>query len=206
MHSAPLETTSARSGVTTPPPGAPVQPIGPAGPLVLGFAEIDGDALAVVGGKAANLGVLARAGLPVPPGVCVTTEAYRVVATSAGLDRWLAALSATPAADVARLNALAGEIRGALLGAPVPDAIAHAVREGHARLGEDVPVAVRSSATAEDLPFASFAGQQDTYLNVVGPAAVLDAVRRCWASLWTDRAVATALRTASTIGWCGWRW
>src|SRR6185312_14708360 len=69
-------------------------------------------------------------------------------------------------------------------------AVADAVRCGYDRLGADIPVAVRSSATAEDLPFASFAGQQDTYLNIVGGAAVLDAVRRCWASLWTDRAVA----------------
>src|SRR5262245_54480577 len=77
-----------------------------------------------------------------------------------------------------------------MLPAPIPAAGAEAVLDAYARLGKNVPVAVRSSATAEDLPFASFAGQQDTYLNVVGPEAVLDATRRCWASLWTDRAVA----------------
>ncbi len=79
--------------------------------------------------------------------------------------------------------------RELVLGAEVPPEIADAVRAAYAALGTDVPVAVRSSATAEDLPFASFAGQQDTYLNVVGADAVLAAVRQCWASLWTDRAV-----------------
>ncbi len=173
----------------TTPIGATAQLGEPARALVLDFAAIDGDALAVVGGKAANLGVLTRAGLPVPPGVCVTTEAYRQVAAEAGLDAVIAALAATPATDVDRLGRLAGLARGALLAAPPPYPVARAVVAGYAQLGADVPVAVRSSATAEDLPFASFAGQQDTYLNVVGPAAVLDAVRRCWASLWTDRAV-----------------
>ena len=146
--------------------------------LVLDFARIPDDALTLVGGKAANLGVLTRAGLPVRPGVCVTTEAYRQVAASAGLDGVLDALAATPATDVSRLGALAGEARAAMVGAPVPDSVAQAVIAGYARLGANVPVAVRSSATAEDLPFASFAGQQDTYLNVVGPDAVLHAVRR----------------------------
>jgi phosphoenolpyruvate synthase/pyruvate phosphate dikinase len=158
--------------------------------LVLDLADIDSNALSVVGGKAANLGVLTRARLPVPPGVCVTTDAYRLVAESADLDRVFDALAGTSPTDVARLGALAGEARAAMLAAPVPDSVAQAVVDGYARLGADVAVAVRSSATAEDLPFASFAGQQDTYLNVVGPDAVLDAVRRCWASLWTDRAVA----------------
>ena len=157
--------------------------------LVLDFAAIDSGSLAIVGGKAANLGVLTRAGLPVPPGVCVTTEAYRRVAALAGLDAVLDALSATAQTDVPRLAELAGKARAAMLAAPVPAPVARAVAAGYARLGADAPVAVRSSATAEDLPFASFAGQQDTYLNIVGQVAVMDAVRRCWASLWTDRAV-----------------
>jgi rifampicin phosphotransferase len=158
--------------------------------LVLEFAAIDRDAIAVVGGKAANLGVLTRAGLPVPPGVCVTTEAYRQVAAGVALATLLDAIAATPATDTDRLALLAGRMREALLAAPVPDAVADAVVAGYRQLGPDAAVAVRSSATAEDLPFASFAGQQDTYLNVVGAEAVLAAVRRCWASLWTDRAVA----------------
>jgi pyruvate,water dikinase len=157
--------------------------------LVLDFTQIDATMLAAVGGKAANLGELIRAGLPVPPGVCVTTTAYARVAAGAGLDTVLDALAGTPPDDVAALVALAGRARTAMLSAPVPAAIADAVSDGYARLGHDTPVAVRSSATAEDLPFASFAGQQDTYLNVVGRAGVLAAVARCWASLWTDRAV-----------------
>ncbi|NUR88495.1 MAG: phosphoenolpyruvate synthase, partial [Nonomuraea sp.] len=139
------------------------------------FSETDATMLAEVGGKAANLGELTRAGLPVPPGWTLTTDAYREVAE--GLDL-------TPG------DGLAERARDHLLSAPVPDAVREAVVKAYATLGQDVPVAVRSSATAEDLPFASFAGQQDTFLNVVGADAVLDAVRRCWASLWTDRAVA----------------
>ncbi|MBV1851716.1 PEP/pyruvate-binding domain-containing protein [Catellatospora tritici] len=161
----------------------------PATDLVLDFAEIDGGMLAAVGGKAGNLGELTRAGLPVPPGFCLTTEAYRQATEAADLNELFDALEHAAATDVAALTALAARARAAVLAAPVPAGIAAAVAEGYARLGADAPVAVRSSATAEDLPFASFAGQQDTYLNVVGEAAVLDAVRRCWASLWTDRAV-----------------
>ncbi|MEV0378832.1 PEP/pyruvate-binding domain-containing protein [Nonomuraea sp. NPDC050643] len=136
--------------------------------VILKFAEIDGSMLAEVGGKAANLGVLTRAGLPVPPGFCVTTEAYRRIAADLG--------------DVSDPEMA----RKHILSVPIPDDIARAVVEALPA----GPVAVRSSATAEDLPYASFVGQQDTYLNVVGPEAVLDAVRHCWASLWTDRAVA----------------
>jgi phosphoenolpyruvate synthase/pyruvate phosphate dikinase len=119
-----------------------------------------------------------------------SSDVRRVVLTAgAGLTAVLDRLVAVPATDTTMLAALAGEARAAMLAAPVPDPIAHAVVDGYRRLGPDVPVAVRSSATAEDLPHASFAGQQDTYLHVVGPDAVMDAVRRCWASLWTDRAV-----------------
>jgi phosphohistidine swiveling domain-containing protein len=137
--------------------------------------------LELVGGKATNLAELRAAGFDVPAGFCVTTDAYRAAAGAAGLDAVLAA------ADPAAPGAAA---RAALLAVPVPNGVAAAVAEAYAKLGDGVPVAVRSSATAEDLPSASFAGQQDTYLNVVGADAVVDAVRRCWASLWTDRAVA----------------
>jgi len=159
-------------------------------PLTLEFRDIEAGTLPLVGGKAANLGVLTRAGLPVPAGMCVTTEAYRRVTEGAGLETVVDALAARP--DLATLNALAARARALVLAAPVPDDIAQAVRRSVRG-----PVAVRSSATAEDLPDASFAGQQDTYLNVVGAEAVLDAVRRCWASLWTDRAV--AYRAANRI-------
>ncbi len=158
--------------------------------LVIAFSAIDPSALAIVGGKAANLGVLTRAGFPVPPGVCVTTEAYAQVAAAADVDAAIAALAATAPEDVRRLGDLAAEIRAAILAAAVPPAVADAILAGYASLGAGARVAVRSSATAEDLPFASFAGQQDTYLNVTGAEALLDATRRCWASLWTERAVA----------------
>ncbi|MFI6787012.1 PEP/pyruvate-binding domain-containing protein [Nonomuraea sp. NPDC050383] len=144
----------------------------------LDFSEIDAAMLAEVGGKAANLGELTRAGLPVPPGWVLTTDAYRQAAEAANLDEVVTAGG----------DGLAAAARERLLRTPLPEPVAQAVIAAYERLGSG-PVAVRSSATAEDLPFASFAGQQDTYLNVVGADAVLDAVRRCWASLWTDRAV-----------------
>jgi rifampicin phosphotransferase len=155
------------------------------------FEEIDRAALPLAGGKATNLGELTRTGFPVPAGFCVTTAAYELVAEDANLEPVLAALAETRPDDTTRLAELAAAARAALLEAPVPDDLARAIVAAYEELGDgaSVPVAVRSSATAEDLPTASFAGQQDTYLNVVGDEAVLEAVRRCWASLWTDRAV-----------------
>ena len=100
-----------------------------------------------------------------------------------------AGLAATAPDDLPGLARLAAAARPLVLAADIPADIAEAVRDAYTALGTDAPVAVRSSATAEDLPFASFAGQQDTFLNVVGADAVLAAVRQCWASLWTDRAV-----------------
>src|SRR5215216_6131278 len=159
--------------------------------LILPFTAIDRSALTVAGGKAANLGELLRAGFPVPAGFCVTTAAYDLVAADAGLEPTLVALAGTQPEDTARLAALAKEARSHLSDAIVPDFLRQAIAEAYEGLGDGelVPVAVRSSATAEDLPQASFAGQQDTYLNVAGVESLLDAVRRCWASLWTNRAV-----------------
>ncbi|WP_017199003.1 PEP/pyruvate-binding domain-containing protein [Arthrobacter sp. M2012083] len=176
-------------------PGEPSQdPV-----LVLDIAEIRGTMLPRVGGKAANLGELARVGLPVPRGFCLTTDAYRRALSGVGLESVFAALeeasasgmdaSDTSASGMDQLNELPARARSLVLDAGVPEGIAEAVRSAYEDLGDNVPVAVRSSATAEDLPFASFAGQQDTFLNVVGVDSVLDAVSRCWASLWTDRAV-----------------
>src|SRR5215204_107887 len=158
--------------------------------LVLPLDAVDRGALPAVGGKGANLGELTRAGLPVAPGFCVTTAAYELVAGGAGLGPILHDLAATPP-DHARLAKLAAATRAALLAAPVPPNVVEAITEAYRALGDgtSAPVAVRSSATAEDLPHASFAGQQDTFLNVVGDEPVLEAMRRCWASLWTDRAV-----------------
>ena len=164
--------------------------------LVRDLSSLDAGMLDLAGGKAANLGELMSAGLPVPDGFCLTTEAYRR-ATGApasllpGLAYVQAALEPAPGpVDPSALADLAAGARSAILAAPIPADIAAAVEQAYRGLGHDVPVAVRSSATAEDLPFASFAGQQDTYLNVVGVAPVLEAVRKCWASLWTDRATA----------------
>ncbi len=135
--------------------------------LILPFNAIDKSALAVAGGKAANLGELVRAGFPVPDGFCVATTAYAMVAADAGLEPTLAALAGTQPEDTARLSELATEARSHLSNASVPDFLGRAIAEAYGRLGdgEPGPVAVRSSATAEDLPQASFAGQQDTYLN-----------------------------------------
>jgi rifampicin phosphotransferase len=156
--------------------------------FVLPFSVIHRDMLALVGGKGANLGEMTSARLPVPPGFCITTAAYELVAAEAGLDTVLDAHAAKQAGNV---EELAQTARACMLKASMPASITDTIAEAYRVLGagEPIPVAVRSSATAEDLPFASFAGQQDTYLNVVGVQAVLDAVRRCWASLWTDRAV-----------------
>ena len=159
--------------------------------IVLPFTAIDRASLPIAGGKAANLGEMIHAGLPVPPGFCVTTTAYALVAEESGIEAILAELATTDAGDTARLVKLATAVRDRLLAAPIPTSIVEAIIDAYRALGdgEFIPVAVRSSATAEDLPFASFAGQQETYLNIIGPEALITAVRRCWASLWTDRAV-----------------
>lgn len=136
------------------------------------------------GGKGANLGALVQRGYRVPDGFVVTTDAYAAVIQHAGSTSPLAAFEGT--ADGGPTDGSA--IRSALLQTAVPEVLRRAISEAHAALGGG-PVAVRSSATAEDLPGAAFAGQHDTFLNVVGEAELVDAVRRCWASLWTDRAI-----------------
>jgi rifampicin phosphotransferase len=173
--------------------------------LILRLEAADGSMIDRVGGKAANLGELIGAGLPVPSGFCVTTAAYRLVTAGTDLGQVCAALAATSPSDTSALTSHARRAREILAAAPMPSEVADAVTAAYDVLcrgaglavrlsdapgsGEAVPVAVRSSATAEDLPTASFAGQQDTFLNVIGTPAVLDAVHRCWVSLWTDRAV-----------------
>ncbi|MGN7250858.1 PEP/pyruvate-binding domain-containing protein [Arthrobacter sp. SAFR-014] len=157
--------------------------------LVLGLGDLSASMLPEVGGKAANLGELIAAGLPVPDGFCLTTRAYIQAVEPLGLADVHRALQDTPADDLEALASLAARARSQIISAELPTAIAGEVLTAYRAL-DGVPVAVRSSATAEDLPFASFAGQQDTYLNVIDAVALLDAVRKCWASLWTDRAVA----------------
>ncbi len=141
------------------------------------------------GGKAVNLVRLAGRGFPVPPGFVCTTDAYRAVVSANNLGSVVeAALGSLHGTDPAALERTSALIRAAFEAAEVPREVAASIRDALATLG-DGPVAVRSSATAEDLAEASFAGQQDTYLNVVGGDAVVDAVVRCWGSLWTARAI-----------------
>jgi rifampicin phosphotransferase len=163
---------------------------------VLGFEEIDRTQVALVGGKAAHLGELSRIeGIHVPAGFCVTTDAYqRILAEAPSLDERLARLSRLSSGDQDAIRALSAEIRRTLEELPIPDDLAAAITRSLSLLGDQAACAVRSSATAEDLPTASFAGQQDTYLNVVGPAAILQHVSRCWASLFTERAVTYRVR------------
>ncbi|MFB6932439.1 rifamycin-inactivating phosphotransferase [Streptomyces chartreusis] len=158
---------------------------------VLGLQEIDETQVAVVGGKGAQLGGLSRIdGISVPGGYCVTTGAFRrVMAEVPSIDELLDRLSRSDPDDRETVRTLSAQIRRAVEETAVPDDLAAAITGALAELGEDVACAVRSSATAEDLPTASFAGQQDTYLNVVGSEAILRHVSRCWASLFTERAV-----------------
>ncbi|WP_051773068.1 rifamycin-inactivating phosphotransferase [Saccharothrix sp. NRRL B-16314] len=166
------------------------------GSYVLGLEEIDQAQVAVVGGKGAHLGELSRIdGVRVPPGFCVTTDAFRrMVEDAPSIDDRLDRLSRVNPDDRDAIRAVSAEIRRTLEEVAVPDEVAVAVTGAVARLGERTACAIRSSATAEDLPGASFAGQQDTYLNVAGAAAILRHVSRCWASLFTERAVAYRLR------------
>jgi pyruvate,water dikinase len=143
-----------------------------------------------VGGKGASLARMAAAGLPVPPGFHITTETYRRFVKENHLrEGILAAASLAQASDPITLERASEEIQSLIAQGTMPNEIAGAIRQQYRELGVDLAVAVRSSATAEDLPEASFAGQLETYLNVRGPDAVLDAVKRCWASLWTGRAI-----------------
>ena len=163
---------------------------------VLGLQEIDQTQVAVVGGKGAQLGELSRIeGIHVPAGFCVTTDAFRrVMADAPSIDDRLDRLSRLNPDDRVAVRTLSAEIRRTLEGIAIPEDLAAEITRALAQLGELAAYAVRSSATAEDLPTASFAGQQDTYLNVVGPAAIRQHVSRCWASLFTERAVTYRLR------------
>jgi pyruvate,water dikinase len=166
------------------------------GRYVASFQEIDQTQVAIVGGKAAHLGELSRIeGIRVPDGYCVTTDAFQwIMAEAPSIDDQLDRLSRVAPDDREAIRALSAKLRGTLEAIAIPDDLAAAILHPLARLGEQAACAIRSSATAEDLPTASFAGQQDTYLNVVGPAAILEHVRRCWASLFTERAVTYRLR------------
>ncbi|WP_042395467.1 rifamycin-inactivating phosphotransferase [Streptacidiphilus carbonis] len=158
---------------------------------VLELQEVDGTQVALVGGKGAHLGTLSRIeGVRVPGGFCVTTDAFRrIMAAAPSIDDRLDELSRLSPDDGEAVRTLSAQIRRTIEGTAVPDELAAGITRALARLGGQAACAVRSSATAEDLPTASFAGQQDTYLNVMGPTAVLQHISRCWASLFTERAV-----------------
>ncbi|HXT19509.1 MAG TPA: rifamycin-inactivating phosphotransferase [Thermoanaerobaculia bacterium] len=166
------------------------------GRYVLSLRELDQTQVALAGGKGANLGELSRIeGLRVPPGFCVTTDAFeRIVAAASSIDDRLERLSRLEPNDREAISELSAEIRRILETTAIPEDLASAIRGAMVHSGEQAAYAVRSSATAEDLPTASFAGQHDTYLNVRGEAAILQHVSRCWASLFTERAVTYRLR------------
>jgi pyruvate,water dikinase len=156
---------------------------------VVWFREVGRDDLGIVGGKGANLGELTRAEIPVPPGFVVTADTYFRFIQLHGLEAVIKAeLFNLDVHDSRALNDRAERIKRRIIDAPMPRHIASEIREAYAELGEGA-VAVRSSATAEDLPEASFAGQQSTFLNVVGGDNVVRAVQACWASLFEGRAI-----------------
>ncbi len=166
------------------------------GSFVLSFQDIDKTKLKVVGGKGANLGELTRIeGIHIPDGFCISTEAFkRIIGESSAINDLLDQLSflkvgGRDKSDSNRIGELSDEIRRVIEGIAIPQDINSAIAHHLSRLGEKNAYAVRSSATAEDLPTASFAGQQDTYLNIIGKEAILHHISKCWASLFTDRAV-----------------
>lgn len=170
-------------------------------PYIAWFDEYTEDDYSRVGGKNASLGTMMAAGLPVPPGFAVTTEAYDTLRSHPDLRAAVnSELDGIDHEDTRSLQAASRAVRAAIEEISLPDDVAEDIRASYAELCrhcgvDDVPVAVRSSATAEDLPDASFAGQQDTYLWICGVDAVLDHVRRCWSSTFTDRAISYRRRT-----------
>jgi pyruvate,water dikinase len=165
--------------------------------LILWFEELGKDDIPLVGGKCANLGEMINAGIPVPPGFAVTAYAYKRFIEETGIAQKIYDIldeTITDPGNPAQYEEASKKIRRIIESTPIPkdirDAIVEAYRELSKRVGlKDVYVAVRSSATAEDLPGASFAGQQETYLNVRGEEEVLESVRKCWSSLFTPRAI-----------------
>ena len=155
------------------------------------FSRISHADFARVGGKCASLGEMTQAGVAVPPGFAVTTEAYEAMLQHhnmrAEIERHLEGVDPF---DIDQVDRAAQAIRIRISSHKLPTEVETAIRSAYAAMGDDMPVAVRSSATAEDLPDASFAGQQDTYLWVRGADQVVEKVRDCWASLYTTRAVA----------------
>jgi rifampicin phosphotransferase len=158
--------------------------------LILSFSEIRANDLPLVGGKGANLGEMMHAGFPVPNGFCITTAAFLQFISTAPENEGIYALLDTVSTDnLDSVREIGEHVRKSFLELPMPKEIADAVHQAWQGIGAEDAYAVRSSATAEDLPDASFAGQQDTYLNIIGEEALLNAIQRCWVSLFSDRAI-----------------
>ncbi|MGI5836592.1 MAG: PEP/pyruvate-binding domain-containing protein, partial [Chloroflexota bacterium] len=158
--------------------------------------------LELVGGKGASLAKMAAAGLPVPPGFHLTTAAYRLFVEANHIQEPIIdAAAGASTDDPSSLERASAAIRSLFDRGAMPEVVATSICRAYAAMGEgELAVAVRSSATAEDLPEMSFAGQQETFLNVRGELALLEAVRRCWASLWTARAIGYRLRMGVDSG------
>lgn len=157
--------------------------------ITLDFSEIKKDDISTAGGKGANLGEMTAAGITVPGGFVVTAEAYRIFLKKNHLEEIFRKELTAAGTEEAKLLEAAAKLRNLILQGDLPDEVETAIHEKYNQLGEHARVAVRSSATAEDLPDASFAGQQETYLNVRGIDKVLARVKSCYASLWGNRAV-----------------
>ena len=158
--------------------------------LILPFSEIRASDLPLVGGKGANLGELAYAGFPISTGFCLTTTAFQQFMDAyPDADSLYNLLDTITTRHMEKARDVGERIRNTLLDVPIPIEIAESIRHAWQTIGAEHAYAVRSSATAEDLPDASFAGQQETYLNVIGEADLLNAIRRSWVSLFTDRAI-----------------
>lgn len=155
--------------------------------FILSFNEIDSKDLPRVGGKGANLGEMTKAGFPVPYGFCVTTESYKEFIKHNNLSDFIA--QAIRKASLDTIIQIGQEIREKISLSEIPGQVEQSIIKAINKEGAGLFYAVRSSATAEDLPFASFAGQQDTYLNIKGEKSLLNSIRNCWASLFTDRAI-----------------
>ena len=160
-------------------------------PFVFSLREIDKTKLEVAGGKGANLGEVARIdGITVPDGFCISTEAFkRVISETSSINPLLDKLALVTADDRHRVRELSIHIRNVIEAVNIPSELNGNIARQLSILGENNAYAVRSSATAEDLPDASFAGQQDTYLNIIGRDAIITHICKCWASLFTERAI-----------------
>jgi len=167
---------------------------------ILNLKDVDKGSLPLVGGKNASLGEMIRAGIRVPPGFALTTDSYLSFVTKTGInDEVLQTLSDLNPDDMNALNDASARVQDMIKSAPMSEEVKTAIETGYSELCgacsvENVPVAVRSSATAEDLPSASFAGQQDTYLWIEGAERVIESVQKCWASLFTARAVSYRIK------------